>query len=463
MKFIFMLLLPLQLFAQQNGVLFKNVNVVDVKTGHIATKQNVLITGNIIQKITSKAISSKNASIVDGTGKYLIPGLWDMHVHVFRNAADKRKEYYFPLLIANGVTSVRDMWTKPKNMPYVSTWRQQVSTSTGMVPRFATVGTLVDGTPPVWPGSDTVKTAEEARDIVHKIKDSGVDFVKVYGRLSREAYFAIVDECKKLNFPFAGHLPESVSFTEAATSGQKSIEHLISIFSKWKELSTKEETFKNIKRGEWTPALRFELLQSFSEQKTQELAKLLARNGTSLCPTIVVHAANMFTDDKKYIQDERLQYISEEEKKGWMDFYKAFKPENRSINQLRFQTDMKYLNIMYKTGVKILAGTDLGNPFIYAGFSLHDELEHFAKAGLTPLDALQTATLNPAKYVGKEREIGTVSIGKLADLILLDANPLLDITNTRKINAVVLNGKLLQRKDLDVLLKVGKESAIQNY
>jgi imidazolonepropionase-like amidohydrolase len=170
----------------------------------------------------------------------------------------------------------------------------------------------------------------------------------------------------------------------------------------------------------------------------------------------------MFTDDNRYIQDERLQYISEEEKKAWVDFYNAFKPENRSINQLRFQTDMKYLNIMYKNGVGILAGTDLGNPFIYAGFSLHDELEYLVKAGLTPLDALRTATINAAKYVGKEKEIGTVSVGKIADLILLDANPLLDINNTRKINSVVLNGRLLQRNDLDHLLTVAKENAKQN-
>jgi imidazolonepropionase-like amidohydrolase len=303
---------------------------------------------------------------------------------------------------------------------------------------------------------------EEARSFVRKIKNSGVDFVKVYNRLSREAYFAIADDCKKINIPFAGHLPASVTYTEAATSGQKSIEHLISIFSKWKELSTKEETFKNVKAGEWTPALRFELLESFSEQKTLELAKLFRRNSTSLCPTVATHASNMFTDDNRYIQDERLQYISEEEKKAWVDFYNAFKPENRSINQLRFQTDMKYLNIMYKNGVGILAGTDLGNPFIYAGFSLHDELEYLVKAGLTPLDALRTATINASKYVGKEKEIGTVSVGKIADLILLDANPLLDINNTRKINSVVLNGRLLQRNDLDHLLTVAKENAKQN-
>ena len=261
MKFFFILLLPLQLFAQQTSVLIKNVNVVDVQTGKIAGRQNVLISGNTIQQITSKPITHKNATVINGTGKFLIPGLWDMHVHVFANAANKSKEFYFPLFIANGVTSIRDMWTKPQNMQYVNHWRRQLSTQPGTVPRFATVGTLVDGVPPDWPTSDTVKTAEEAKAIVHKIKDAGVDFVKVYSKLSREAYFALADESKKLNFQFAGHVPDSISITEAANSGQKSIEHLPGTLTKWSELSSKEEDFKNIKRGEWTPQLRMELLQ----------------------------------------------------------------------------------------------------------------------------------------------------------------------------------------------------------
>ncbi len=461
MKFILLLLLPLQVLAQQHAILFRNVSVVDVQTGQVSANQNVLISGNTIQKISSKSITAKNVTLVDGTGKFLIPGLWDMHIHEFRNAVNKRKEYFFPLFIANGVTSVRDMWTKPQNMPYVNQWRKQVSTGAGLLPRFATVGTLVDGLPPVWPSSDTVKTAEEARAIVHRIKDSGVDFVKVYGHLSREAYFAIAEECKKINIPFAGHVPDSITITEAVNAQQKSIEHLFGIFSKWADLSSREEFFKSIKRGTWTPALRVELLQSFSEQKASELATLMKKNGTWLCPTIVESATNMLTDNEQYIRDERLQYVPESDKKSWMDFYHAFKPENRAFLRLRFETGMRYVNTMYKNGVGILAGTDLGNPFIYAGFSLHDELAHLVDAGLTPLAALQAATLNPAKYVGREKEIGTVAIGKLADLVLLDANPLTDITNTRKITAVVLNGKLLLRKDLDDLLASARESVAQ--
>jgi len=457
MRFFLLLLLPLQIFAQQNGILFKNVNVVDVKTGAIASNQNVLIGGNIIEKISSKNIDAKAVTVIDGTGKFLIPGLCDMHVHTFRNAADKRKEYYFPLFIANGVTSVRDMWTKTPNMKYINEWREGVNNGTLVAPRFALVGTLVDGIPPVWPASDTIRTADEARAMVHTIRDSGLDFVKVYGHLSREAYFAIADECKKIGFPFAGHVPDSVSLAEAIQSGQKTIEHLFGILSKWSDLSSNEAKFKSIKRGEWTPALRMELLKSFSEEKAIAMAKLMKKRGTWLCPTISVDESNMLAYDKKLIEDERLQYATEAERKSWMDLHNAYKLESRPFQQFRFQTGSRYVNLMYKNGVSILAGTDVGNPFLYPGFSLHDELIHLVNAGLPPLAALQAATINPARYLGKEKQLGTVSKGKLADLVLLDANPLLEISNTKKISAVVLNGRLFQRKELDELLVKGRK------
>jgi imidazolonepropionase-like amidohydrolase len=170
----------------------------------------------------------------------------------------------------------------------------------------------------------------------------------------------------------------------------------------------------------------------------------------------------MLTDDKKYLEDDRLQYIPAEDIKKWTDWYNTYKPENSELFHLRFKTGMRFLNIMYKSGVPILAGTDLGNSFLFPGFSLHDELENFVNAGFTPLAALQTATINPAKYVGKEKVIGNVSKGKLADLVLLDANPLTDISNTRKINAVVANGQLLTRKDLDKLLQKSSTTAKGN-
>jgi imidazolonepropionase-like amidohydrolase len=459
MKYLFVLLLPLQLFAQTTSIVFQNVNVVDVQTGKVLGKQNVLVTGNRIEKITSKAITRKNATLVNGTGKFLIPGLWDMHVHVFNNVSERPpNEYYHPLFIANGVCSVREMWTKPKNMHYVQGWRTKGVTLPGTTPRYVSVGTLVDGVPRIWPNSDTVTNAEEAREMVRKVKAGGVDFFKVYGNLSREAYFAIAEECKKLNFPFAGHVPNGISMAEASKAGQKSQEHL-GYWAMFTELSEKEEKFKNIKPADLTPALRTELFQSVSEQKISSLAAVLVKNKTAVCPTIMIYKVSMLGDDKAFQEDDRLQYADSFDKKKWVEFAARFKPENRKLREIRYQKGLDIIRMMHQDGVQLLAGTDLGNPFLYAGFSLHDELSLFVQAGLSPLAALQTATINPAKYVGKENEIGTVTQGKLADLVLLDGNPLTDISNTKKINAVVVNGRLLTRKNLDKLLQQGKEMA----
>lgn len=457
MKFLIFLLLPLQLFSQSTSVLFQHVNVVDVQTGKVLGNQNVLIKGNRIAKITSKPIAPKDATVVNGAGKFLIPGLWDMHVHVFNNVSERPpSEYYHPLFIANGVTSVREMWTKPKNMPYVNRWRKGPAAHSGVIPRYASVGTLVDGVPSFWPKSDTVTNAEDARTMVRKIKAGGVDFFKVYGRLSREAYFAIAEECKKLNYPFAGHVPVGITLAEASNAGQKSQEHL-GFWEMFTELSAKEEKFKNIKPIDLTPELRTELLHSLSEKKATSLAAVFVKNGTALCPTIIQYRAAMIGDDDSIKKDSRLQYADSSDKRKWAEFAARFNAGTRSLRETRYQKGLDVIRMMHQGGVQLLAGTDLGNPFLYAGFSLHDELSLFVKAGLSPLAALQTATINPAKYVGKEKETGTVTKGKLADLVLLDADPLTDISNTQRINAVVINGKLQTREDLDKLIERAKE------
>ena len=457
MKYLLFLLFPCQLFAQKSSLLIRHVNVVDVQTGQVLTSQNVLITGNRIEKITANAITPKNATIINGSGKFLIPGLWDMHVHVFNNVSDRApNEYYHPLFIANGVTSVRDMWTKPKNMHYITSWRGDMEIQAGALPRYVSVGTLVDGVPRVWPNSDTVRNGEEARAMVRTVKKGGVDFFKVYSNLSREAYFAIADECKKLNFPFAGHVPNGISMAEAANAGQKSQEH-VGHWAMFMELSDKEEKFKNIKPADFTPALRTELFESISEQKAAALAAVFVKNGTAFCPTLVQYRGATIADDKEVQGDERLQYVDSFDKSNWALIPGGYRQPN-SFRQIRYQKGLDVVRMFHKNGVQILAGTDLGNPFVYAGFSLHDELSLLVKAGLSPLAALQTATINPATYVGKQDELGTVTQGKLADLILLDDNPLSNIVNTKKINAVIVNGQLLKREDLDKLLEQGKEN-----
>ena len=448
-----------QVYPQSKSVIFKNVNIVDVEQGVVRTNQNVWVEGNRIKSISSKPLKNKGGTIIDASGKYLIPGLWDMHVHVFNNISKRPpEEWYFPHFIANGVTSVRDMWTKPQSMADVRLWRTQLSQNSKIVPRFSAVGTIVDGTPVSWKNSDTAINAAQARAIVQRLKDGGVDFVKVYARLNRETYFAIVAEAKKLRIPFAGHLPNSVSFEEASNAGQKSIEHL-GWYKKFIDLSADKETFQKINDTAWTPELRLQLIQSFSEQKWGDLAELFAKNGTWMSPTSVINYSSMLSDDTALQHDARLQLVPSTESEDWLRLSSRANRNTRFIREVRFQKTLDMIRIMHIKGVGLLAGTDLGNPYIYPGSSLHDELGFFVKAGLSPLAALQTATINPAKYADVNKELGTVQEGKLADLVLLDANPLDNISNTRRITAVMINGRIFLRKDLEKMQKQGNNFA----
>jgi hypothetical protein len=213
--------------------------------------------------------------------------------------------------------------------------------------------------------------------------------------------------------------------------------------------SSNEDKFKNLKTTDFTPALLAELNQSFSENKCREVSAVFAKNHTWQVPTVTVLRSR---EELSFTKDDRLRYVPEDDKQSWMKYFEGINPARREAREARFQLEVKILKIMHDAGVPLLAGTDLGNPFVYAGSSLHDELELFVQAGLTPFEALKAATVNPAKYLGLEKSLGTIEKGKFADLVLLDANPLTDISNTRKINAVVVNGRLLNRKDLEEML-----------
>jgi hypothetical protein len=316
-------------------------------------------------------------------------------------------------------------------------------------PRIFVGSSIVDGMPVTNKNSLGVSRPAEARQAVRTLKDSGAGFIKVYENLSRESYYAIADESKKLKISFAGHVPDSITPTEASNAGQKSIEHLTRMLI---GCSSKEEKFKDLKNAEWTPALKAELIESYSEQKCREASALFVKNGTWHDPTIVVLRSRLLSDDESFTKDARLRYVTAAETQYWLKFTENFRPANRKNREVRFQKELEILKIMHRSGVAVLAGTDVGNPFIYAGFSLHDELELLVQSGLTPFEALRTATVNPAKYLGMEKSLGTIEKGKLADLVLLDANPLANISNTRKVNAVITNGHLLKRQDLDEML-----------
>jgi len=312
---------------------------------------------------------------------------------------------------------------------------------------------MVDGPEPTWPLiSIPVASEAEARKAVQSLKAQGANFVKVYSRIPREAYFAIADESRKQQMPFAGHVTIHVTLAEASDAGQKSIEHLAGIQLL---LACSEREEEILKRGNIN-ASALELLNTFSEGKASSLFARFARKGTWQTPTLTVKRTRAYITDPNFTSDPRTKFVPGYIKKGW-DPSKDFRTRNRTAadyatQRKLYQKDFEIIRMMRQAGLSFLAGTDLGNQYLFPGFSLHDELELFVQAGLTPLEALQTATINPARFLGLQEHFGTVQKGKTADLVLLDADPLADIRNTTKIRAVIFHGRLLDKAKLDAML-----------
>jgi hypothetical protein len=454
------LLLSVSTPARQPGraLAVTHVNVIDVNVGTVRRDMTVLVEGPTIASVmpASRARLPEDAQVIDGTGKFLIPGLWDMHVHWY----DDR---FLPLFIANGVTGFRQMW----GMPVHFSWRERAKRGRPIAPHLSIASPIVDGVNPVWPGSIVVSGAVEARRAVGRIKDAGFDFVKVYERLPRDAYFAIADESKTLDIPFAGHVPRSIKAVEASNAGQRSIEHLSGVLygasaAEDELMMQRAELAK--RQGEkpldaaMRPAFREfneRVLASYDDKKASALFGVFVRNGTWHCPTLTVLRSMASLDDPQFTSDPRLKYMPATIRNSWLpknDVRLSTKgPLDYALDRRTFQKQLEVVGAMRRARVKIIAGTDVLNPFAFPGFSLHDELELVA-AGLTPLEALRAATVNAAAYLDQSADSGTIEPGKSADLVLLDANPLQNIAHTTRITSVVLDGRLFQRGELDAML-----------
>jgi hypothetical protein len=290
--------------------------------------------------------------------------------------------------------------------------------------------------------------------------------VKVYQNLPRDLYFAIADESKKQGIPFAGHVPIAVSAVEASNAGQKSFEHLIGILPACSTHSEEllkgqqadlAEDLASAKPKFWgthATQSRQMMLDTYSPETAAALFAVLKSNGTWQVPTLTLLRMFAYGDDPVFLSDARLKYVPVRTRASWdpssVDGKRT--AEDFAYMKKEFQKDLEVVGAMEKSGVGILAGTDTANPFCFPGFSLHDELGLLVKAGLSPLQALQAATLNPARFLGKEKDLGTIEEGKLADLVLLDGNPLDDIGNTKKIAGVVYAGHFSSRASLDEML-----------
>src|SRR3984893_14482588 len=436
------------------SIVLTHVTVIDTARGTSQPDMTVVIDGDRITRVDKKrhARIPKMAKEIDATGKYLIPGLWDMHVHTFfGDWIPGGREVTLPLFIANGVTGVRDMGSE---LDLILAARKEIAEGRLVGPRMIVAGPMLDGPKTQFPASIAIATPDDGRRAVDMLKSRGVDFIKIQSYVPREAYFAIADECKKQEITFVGHVPDAIRGSEASNAGQKSFEHLIGIFEGSSTVG--DELLK----GPKGPG-RF--LETYDPSKEAALIQLLAKNQTWQCPTLYWERGQWLIDAPE-VRDEMshdpdAQYAPNFwREKSWPRFtasiIKDLDTDPLPVREKFVQHELDIVKKLQKAGVPFLAGTDTAAGVdVLPGFSLHRELERFVAAGFTPMEALQTATINPAKFLNKLSDFGTVEKGKVADLVLLDANPLDDIRNTQKIQAVIVSGRYFSRANLDSILR----------
>jgi imidazolonepropionase-like amidohydrolase len=446
--------LPAPAPAPAAGVIaIKGVSVVDVDRGRLRPRSTVVVRGDRITEVGPAADVRvpPDATVVDGTGKFLVPGLADMHVH-----SVPLERTFPPLYLVNGVTTVREMGGNPDAVTY----RDRVAAGTAFGPRSQATRVLVDGVPSLWEGIGppyvAVADAAQARAAVREQQTAGADFIKVYTRLSPDAFHAIAEETRALGIPFLGHCSDFVPLPEASDAGIRSVEHL---WQFWYATSREEARLRRdvaavpIAGGEyggWYVKMHeaeYAAARSTDRRKAARVLDRLAANGTFVTPTLVQHRV-ADTPATVRVDDPRARYLptayAEVMKVQLRQIYLQGRTPAQNVERRElFERRMDLVPRLADAGVPLLAGTDTGTPSLVPGFALHEELELLVRAGLTPAQALRAATLEPARYLGLEDEQGTIAPGKAADLVLLDADPLRDITNTTRIDAVVVRGCLL--------------------
>jgi imidazolonepropionase-like amidohydrolase len=409
----------------------RGVTVVDVAGGPSLAGMTVVITGDRITALGPEAVVPPGARVVDGQGRYLIPGLWDMHMHLTYT-----KTAALPALIANGVTGVRDLGGLLRE---IDEWRTAIELGRLVGPRIVRAGPQVNGKAFNF-HQLAVADAAEARAAVRALHLAGVDLIKIHRATSREAFFAIMTEAKWLKIPVSGHISRTVTPEEASDAGQASFDHVDTLF---------EGTFAT-KVGEGNLG---EAIARFRAEEAPALFARLARNGTAVTPVLsVIEGAQ---DIDAMLADPRQKYSSAYSRRITVALAERSRPsrtpESVAGDRRYFEELLAVVRLLRDAGVTLMTGTDVASAVVFPGFSVHDEMALLVRAGLTPLEALQAGTRNPARFL-KRADLGTVEVGRLADLVLLDADPLQDIRNTQRIHAVVVNGKLFDRPALDGLL-----------
>ncbi len=444
---------------QRVDLLLRHAAVVDVVHGTIARDQDIAVRQGRIVAIAPSRESAEwqGARVIDARGKYAIPGLWDMHVHFGGGEAlIEENRDLLPLYVAHGITAVRDAAGDLSQS--VFQWRAAVDGGTLPGPRIFTSGPKIEGRGSIWPGDTEIGTRPELLAALDQLQAWRVDFVKLTDdKLSPELFLMGVAEATRRGLRTSAHIPLGVTLDEASAAGLSSIEHLD--YAMKCGSPREQEISTQFRAGALTRTqARSEIEDSFDLATARACYARLAARGTAITPTLNGGRVIAFLDQDDHKSDPYLKYIGP----GLRATYawrveRAAKDDAAAIarRHAHYERTAALLPLLQQAGVTILAGTDAGflNSFNYPGIGLHDELALFVRAGLSPLQALQAATVNGARFLGHAEENGTLDPGKRADIVLLDANPLADIAATRAIDTVVLAGRVFRRGELDAMLE----------
>jgi len=430
-----------------------DVGVVDVEAGVVRPHQTVVIADGRIRSVETNGAVPDGAAVVDGAGRYLIPGLWDMHAHTRHSLAPT---VFLPQFVAYGVTGIREMNSECENpdegvcLSDVQAWQEQIEAGTLAGPRLLSLSSF-----PLNPPWDYEVSEAEARGIVQELHRRGVDLIKTYYRLSPEAFRWVVDEANRLGIVAGGHLPLQMTAAEASEAGVRSVEHARDFLF---DCFPGSAAFRATARSQNPP---MDVLRAMVEEHDEatcaaEFATFV-RNGTGYVPTHVTRRMDAYADDPAFRDDPRARYLPAALWAEWQadaDRMVALDSTAEGRRTVRgfYELGLAVTGRAFRAGVPVFLGTDSGDSYVFFGSSAHDELGELVKAGLTPAAALAAATIRPAEFLGRADEFGTVEAGKRADLILLGGNPLDDIAHTREIEAVVFGGRVLDRAALDTLL-----------
>jgi imidazolonepropionase-like amidohydrolase len=421
-------------------LVIKNITIIDITGGKPISGQNVYISGDRIVKITSTSKNNDNASTtVDGSGKFLIPGLWDMHTHNWWSL------HFSNHYVTNGVLGVRNMYTP---MNFITPLRDSINKKLIIGPKYYAAGRVLEGQKPDYQDWIVVDSLHKIKPALDLLQSEGSDFVKVYNKIPREVYFELIQEANRRGMSVQGHLPMAIKAEEASNAGQKSFEHLLGI----PDLCTHDQLFQNNHGFNWYTSVLQEddYGKIFIDEKlAKKTFSTLRKNQTFVCPTLCVWY-NLLHPDTPFEDNPLLKKFPKEMTDFWKGTMGSFRKRDDKYKQMakkKYENLKKVTYLLYKNRVPLLAGTDAVNPYCYPGYSLHKEFELLKECGIPDAQILKMATKNPAAFLGLNN-YGEIKEGFVASLVLLDENPLNDISNTQKIFSVIVNGKVIEKQEL---------------